>query len=143
MDSKNTILAACQSSGLPLLAAASIRLPRSAGRPRTRGAAGTQVATPPPRSVFLGPSSLSLWWQRPSCHCLRVESTGSWIRGMRMCKAGREPAETSLHSSVARSLQPQEGPSPNTQGPTSGCSPGLRLESPCGLSAAQQTARKQ
>lgn len=59
----------------------------------------------PTHSVCLGPSSLSLWWQRPSRHCLRVESTGSWSRGMRMCKAGREPAETSLQSYAASSLQ--------------------------------------
>lgn len=47
MDSKNTVLAACQNPGLPLLAAASTRLPRSSGRPGTHGAAGAQVATPP------------------------------------------------------------------------------------------------
>jgi hypothetical protein len=125
MDRKNTVLAACQSSGLPLLAAASIWLPRDTGRPRIHEAAGAQVAPSHPSCVCLGSSSPSLWWQRLSCHCPRVESTGSWIRGMRMCKAGRESAETSLHSYVARSLQPQEGPSPNTQGPTLGCTPGL------------------
>lgn len=125
MDRKNPVLAACQSSGLPLLTAASIWLPGATGRPRTHEAAGAQAAPSHPYYVSLRPSSPSLWWQRLSCHCLRVESTGPWIRGMRMCKAGRESAETSLHSCVASSLQPQEGPSPNTQGPTLGCTPGL------------------
>lgn len=101
--------------------------------------------TLPPSCVCLGPSSPSLWWQRLSCHCPRVESTGSWIRGMRMCKAGRESLRKLLYiAMLPGACSPRKAQVQTPKAPPWVVHQGLlTLESPCSLSAAQQSAIEQ
>lgn len=95
----------------------------------------------PPVSVWdLPPPS-----QRLSCHCPRVESTGSWIRGMRMCKAGRESLRKLLYiAMLPGACSPRKAQVQTPKAPPWVVHQGLlTLESPCSLSAAQQTAIEQ